>query len=123
VAEAAPSLGWTTSAALGVSLAQGNSENLAVTASYDTAYRTTENEWFLNGAYTFGESGGETSSDALRIGTRFNRLFSDRLYGGFGVDFLRDDLAEVDYRVSLSPVLGYYAVKNDVASLAFETGL
>lgn len=115
-------LGWTTSAALGISLAQGNAENLSVTASYDTAYRTKTDEWFFNGAYTFGETDGEKAADALRIGSRYNRLFTDRLFGSIGGDFLRDEIAEVDYRFTVAPTLGYYVVKAPTASLSFEAG-
>ena len=117
-----PAKGWTTTAAVGVSLAKGNADSLAATFAYDTAYRTVTDEWFLTGSYLYGENDGATASDALRVGTRYNRLFSDRFYGGAGVDFLRDAIAEVDYRFTTSLVGGYYLFKNDRASLALEVG-
>ena len=115
-------LGWTTTAALGVSLAQGNSDNLSATLSYDSAYRTATDEFFLNGSYTYGENDGESSVDALRVGTRYNRLLSERLYVGAGVDYLRDDIADLTYRITGTAYAGYYVIKNDTMSLAFEAG-
>ena len=122
---AAPSVdakGWTTTASLGLSLAQGNSDNLQVSVGYDSVYRTEADEFFLNGLYSFGQDDGDTSADALRLGTRYNRLLNDHLYAGVGVDYLRDDVADLGYRVSATAVAGYYVIKLDEMSLAFEVG-
>ncbi len=119
---AAAALGWTTTAALGVSLAQGNSESVLTNIAYDTAYRTATDEFYLSGSYSFGEVNGETSVDALRAGTRYNRLLTDRFYVGGGVDYLRDDIADLAYRFTGTAYLGYYAIKSDKVSLAFEGG-
>lgn len=115
-------MGWTTTASLGLSLAQGNSENLQASFGYDSAFRTSTNEFFLNGLYSYAQDNGDTSADALRLGTRYNRLLNDRLYVGGGVDYLRDDLADVSYRVTGAAVAGYYVLKSDEISLAFEAG-
>ena len=119
---AVAALGWTTTAALGVSLAQGNAESLLANVSYDTVYRTSTDEFFLNGTYAFGENDGERSVDSLRVGTRYNRLLSDRVYVGGGVDYLRDDIADLDFRLTGTAYAGYYVIKNDTMSLAFEGG-
>lgn len=122
---AAPSVaaqGWTTTAALGFSLAEGNSDKLGVSLGYDSAYRTANDEFFLNGSYTYGEDDGNSSANALRLGTRYNRLLSDRLYVGGGVDYLRDDIADLSYRVTGAAVAGYYVIKSDEVSLSFEAG-
>lgn len=122
VAPDVAAMGWTTSASLGLSMAQGNSENLQATVGYDSAYRTSTDEFFLNGLYSFGQNDGNTSADALRLGSRYNRLLSDRLYAGVGVDYLRDDVADLGYRVTGAAVAGYYVIKSDEMSLAFEAG-
>ena len=115
-------MGWTTTASLGVSAAQGNSDTLQVSAGYDTAYRTATDEIFFNGLYSFGESDGDKSTDALQLGARYNRLLTDRFYVGGGVDYLRDDIANLDYRVTAVAYAGYYVIKNDQISLSFEGG-
>ena len=122
VAPEAAAMGWTTTASLGLSSAQGNSDTLQASLGYDTAYRTATDEWFLNALYSFGEDDGDKSTDALRVGTRYNRLLTDRFYLGGGVDYLRDDIADIDYRVTAVGYAGYYVIKNDRVSLSFEGG-
>ena len=116
------SIGWTSSAALGVSLAKGNADSLQATLSFDSAYRTSINELFFNGVYNYGENSDETAVDALRLGTRYNRLLSEKTYVGVGGEFFRDDVARLSYRTNGSAYVGHYIVKNEKVSLAFEGG-
>ena len=51
-----------------------------------------------------------------------NRLFSERFFGYFRLEGLRDTVADIDYRISTSPGLGYYFVKNATTSLRAEIG-
>jgi len=103
-------LGWTTTAALGVSLAQGNSDSLQASLAYNTAYRTATDEFFFDLGYSYGENDGDTSADALSANVRYNRLLTDRLYAGVGTGYLRDDIAEVAYRFTPNALLGYYLI-------------
>lgn len=119
---AEPLMGWTTTAALGLSLAKGNSDTLQANLSYDSAYRADENELFLNGSYTFGEDDGSTSADALRAAAQYNRLLSSRVFVGASASYLRDDLADVDYRLTPAATLGYYLIKNEDLALSLEGG-
>lgn len=119
---AEPLLGWTTTAALGLSLAKGNSDSLQATATVDSAYRQAKRELFLNGSYTFGEDDGETSADALRASVQYNRLLSSRLFLGASTSYLRDELAAVDYRLTPAATLGYYLIKNEDLTLSLEGG-
>ncbi len=115
-------LGWSSTASLGLSLAEGNADNFNLTIAADSAYREENQELFLAGAYTFSEDSGETSTDALRASAQYNRLVSDRVYYGSGVSFLRDDIADIAYRVTPTVIAGYYLVKNDEMTLSFEAG-
>lgn len=116
-------MGWTTTAALGLTLASGNADNLQANLSYDTAFRASTHEFFANGSYSLGQNNGETAIDALRLGTRFNRLLSERFYFGAGLDYLRDDIADLSYRVAGNAYAGRYFLKNETMSLAFEGGV
>jgi putative salt-induced outer membrane protein YdiY len=49
-------------------------------------------------------------------------LFNQRLYGGLRVEGLYDKIADVDYRFTISPLLGYYIIKDPATSLAVEAG-
>lgn len=117
-----PAMGWVTTAALGLSLAKGNSDSLQASLAYDTAFRSSSNEFFLNAAYSYGQVDGTTASDALAASIRYNRLLTDRFYVGGGVGYLRDDIAQVSYRLTPNALLGYYLIKNDRMTLAVEGG-
>ena len=115
-------LGWVTTASLGINVAQGNADNITVSLGFDSAYRTATDEFFFNALYAFGETDGERAADALRLGSRYNRLLSDRFYVGGQLDGLRDEVAELEYRIMATAIAGYYVVKNDKMTLAFEAG-
>lgn len=117
-----PSQGWSSTAALGLSLAKGNSDNLTANAVIETAYREERNELFANLAFNFAEDNGATSIDNIRAAIQYNRLLNDRLYAGFGSGYLRDQIADVSYRFTPAAVLGYYVLKNDKVNLSFEAG-
>jgi len=124
-ADAAPEaiqLGWSSSASLGLAVAQGNADNVTVTIAADSAYREVSRELFLAGAYTYSEDSGDTSADALRASAQYNYLLSDRRFVGTSVGFLRDDIADVAYRVTPAVTYGYYLVKNDEMTLSLEAG-
>ena len=53
---------------------------------------------------------------------QYNRLFSDRIYAFARVEARHDDLADLAYRVALSPGAGYYLIKKTNMDLCFEAG-
>ena len=119
---AAAAMGWTNTAAIGFALNSGNSDNMLVTGAYDAAFRSTGNEALFNVFGGYGETDSATSTQLLRAAAQYNRLFSERCFGGLGIGFLYDDIAEVDYRLSPAATAGYYLVKNDAATLSVEAG-
>jgi putative salt-induced outer membrane protein YdiY len=49
-------------------------------------------------------------------------LFTDRFYGALRLDGQYDGIAGIEYRFKVSPMAGYYLIKNDKMSLAAEAG-
>lgn len=117
---------WETTAALGATLTRGNSDTFLGTLSLDTKRKWAKDEAALgiSGGYGETEVNDETekNTEYVRGFGQYNRLFSERLYGGLRADAEYDGIAGVDYRVRISPLIGYYAVKNARTSLAFEAG-
>lgn len=70
--------------------------------------------------YLYAESNSKSDADVFRAVTQYNWLFSQRAYVGLGTNFLSHAIADVDYRLSLNPTLGYTLYKNDRAKLAVE---
>ncbi len=117
---------WDTTAAAALTLTRGNSESFLVTLSLDTKRKWARDELAFGVAGGYGES---TVNDVNTKNTEFingfgqyNHLFTERFYGGLRVDAGYDGIAGVDYRVKVSPLVGYYLIKNDKMSLGVEAG-
>ena len=117
---------WDTTAAAALTLTRGNSETLLVTLGLET-----KRKWERDEA-AFGISGGYGDSTANNVYTKntefiqgygqYNHLFSDRFYGALRLDGQYDGIAGIEYRFKLSPIAGYYFIKNDKMTLAGEAG-
>lgn len=107
---------------LGVTLTRGNSETLLASLGYTVIKETPENEYLANIFYTYGEDTGEVTNDEILAAAAWKHLFNDRFYGGVRATFRADSLADIDYRAQISPVLGYFFLKDDKVSLSVEAG-
>lgn len=119
---------WEKSVSVGLTLTRGNSETLLATANILAAKRWEHNELSLgvDGAYGETKLPGATNStknaESLHGFIQYNRLFTERLYGFGRVDALHDAVADVEYRLTLSPGAGYYFIKNERTKLSAEVG-
>jgi putative salt-induced outer membrane protein YdiY len=121
---------WDTTVAAGVTLTRGNSETLLGTLTVNSKRKTAIDEVLLGAAVAYGESTverngrDETDKTAASVSAngQYNRSFTERWYGGLRVDFLHDAIAEVKYRATVSPLVGYYAIKQPKTTLKFEAG-
>lgn len=125
-ADRAPSpiaaMGWSSSAAIGYSLASGNADSGTATAMFDSAYRAPKDELFLSAAANYAQNNGATSIDNIRAAAQYNHLLGSRYFVGAGVGYLRDDLADLAYRFTPAAVGGIYLLKNEVSTLSLEAG-
>lgn len=130
---------WDSSIAVGMTLTRGNSETFLSTLTFKAVRKTTNNEVLLGATGSYGESTTEetfvkadgttgkrdtskrTAANAAAY-AQFNHLFTERFYGGGRVDFVHDAIADLKYRVTVSPLAGYYVIKNPAAKLSFELG-
>jgi putative salt-induced outer membrane protein YdiY len=126
---------WESSAAAGVTLTKGNSDTFLGTLSLSAVRKAERDEVLLGASATYGTTEQEitlptgvtieedetTTANANAFG-QYNHLFTDRFYGGIRLDLLHDAVADVKYRATLSPLVGYYLIKNPTTRLAVEAG-
>jgi putative salt-induced outer membrane protein YdiY len=130
---------WETSAAAGLTLTRGNSETLLGNLTLNSSRKWPRDEVLLGASATYGEQTTEqqlekqdgtkipkdvketTTANAGGFG-QYNHLFTDEFYGGLRLSALHDSIADVEYRVTISPLVGYYVIKNPKTQLAFEAG-
>jgi len=113
---------WEKSAALGLTLTEGNSDTLLVTANVLAARKGERNEISLGADGTYGENNDVKNNETLHGFVQYNRLFTDRFYGYARLDGLHDAIADVEYRFTFSPGVGYYFIKNERTRLSAEAG-
>ncbi|RME95777.1 MAG: DUF481 domain-containing protein, partial [Verrucomicrobia bacterium] len=117
-----PAPTWKTSAAIGATLTRGNSDTLTVNGTIDSVRKWAQNEAAAGFSVTYGETDDQETANNMAAYGQYNRLFSERFFAYGRVDFLRDILADIDYRIGLSPGAGYYFLKDDKFTLAGEVG-
>ena len=126
-----PKSHWENVASADLTLTRGNSENFMATVSLNSKAKWDKDELLLGAGAGYGETKTETptggkettkTADYLRGFGQWNHLFSPRLYGGLRIDGLHDDIADVNYRFTFSPLAGYYVVKEPNTLLGVEIG-
>jgi len=121
---------WESVVAAGVTLTRGNSRNFLGTASLNTAKKWRSDELLLGANGGYGETTATVSgtnitsktADYLKGSAQWNHLFSERLYGGLRLNAEHDDIAQVNYRLTVSPLAGYYFLKRTNTFLSGEVG-
>jgi len=120
--EPPPKPKWNSTATAGLTLTSGNSETLLATASIGSEKKWDRNEVALGLGGGYGEQDDEKNVEILHGFGQYNRLFTDRWFGLVRADALHDAIADVEYRVTLSPGVGYYFIKNKTTFLRGEVG-
>ncbi len=122
---------WETTAAAGLTLTRGNSKTLLGTVNVDTKNKGASDEILLGAAGAYGENtvdiGKSTEKKQKTVNSisaygQYNHSFSEDWYGGIRADFIHDEIADLAYRFTISPLVGYYAIKKPMTTLKFEAG-
>ena len=119
---------WDKTLLFGLNITGGNSNTSLVNGKVAVARDYESNIWnfSLGGAYSQQESKtsgeDETTQNNVNAEGSYKRLFDEVYYGGFTTKFLYDEIADVDYRVTLKPGLGMFLVREDDVKLSVEGG-
>jgi len=117
---------WESSASAGLTLTRGNSDTFLGTLALGTGKKWDQNELTLGADATYGttkQNGvNDTTAESLHGFGQYNRLFTERWYGYARVEALHDGVADINYRVTFSPGVGYYFIKQKTTDLCAEVG-
>jgi putative salt-induced outer membrane protein YdiY len=113
---------WDRSVALGLAVAAGNSDSMQFNAAVKAEKIWQRDEWRLGLTGTYGKTDGEVANEQLRAIAQYKWLGSERWYATAVADGLRDAVANIEYRWSIGPGLGYYFIKSDKTRLSGEVG-
>jgi putative salt-induced outer membrane protein YdiY len=113
---------WETTAGLGVSVTDGNSDTLLFTVNALTLRKWDHSEFSAGVDGGYGENDNERNVGFVKGYAQYNYLFTERWYAFGRVEALHDAVADIRYRIPLSVGVGYYFIKNDRMTLSAEAG-
>lgn len=113
---------WDLSTNFGFNLANGNSDNLLLTAGAQANRDIDDDSYNLGFNGAVGEQDGEDTQRYIRGDAGYKHLLDDRMYLGFSLAYLSDEIANVDYRLFINPALGYYLIRTDETKFNVEAG-
>jgi uncharacterized protein DUF481 len=131
VTNAPPKPHWESVAAADLALTRGNSESFLATVSLNSVRKWTDNEILLGAGAGYGDNTAkdvngnkvtDKTQDFLKGYGQWNHLFTERLYAGIRAEGLHDDIADINYRFTISPLAGYYLIKQTNTFLSAEVG-
>jgi len=114
---------WESSASAGLTLTKGNSDTLLLTTKLQTQRKMPVNEYKFDLDGTYGKTAGVKSTETLHGDAQWNHLFTERFFGYVRAEGLHDAIANVRYRFTVGPGLGYYLIKDKETTLAVEGGV
>lgn len=126
-----PKKGWETTAAAGLTLTRGTHDTFLATAGLNTMRKWERAEAALGISGGYGEDTDKSfgtnkptviNNNFIQGYAQYNYLFTERFYGGVRLDGAFDGIANLDYRITLTPLVGYYFIKNAKTTLAVEVG-
>jgi putative salt-induced outer membrane protein YdiY len=113
---------WDVTGNAGFSMTSGNSDTLLATAGIlaSRKWETSNLDLGLNGAY--GETENERNVQTLRGFGQYDHDITERTFWYGRAELLHDGIADIEYRLTLSPGAGYYFIKKDRMFLRGEVG-
>lgn len=118
----APEQKWETTAAAGLSMTRGNSHTILTTLGLDTKRKFDKDEALAGISGGYGKSQGVRNTDFVQAYGQYNHMLGERLYGGLRVDGNHDGISRLAYRFRVSPLIGYFLIKEDKTHLSIEAG-
>ena len=131
VTNAPPKPHWESVASADATLTRGNSKTFLGTITINSTRKSASDEILLGGSAGYGETttkqsnGSELTTetaDFLKGFAQYNHLFTERLYAGLRLEGLHDNIADINYRFTVSPLAGYYFLKHTNTFLSAEVG-
>ena len=113
---------WHGKGDVGLTLATGNAESFRATAGLEVSRDLGNWEARGRASFLYGQDDGASSSERLESSFQLNHRQGNRLYTGITGEFLHDPLAGIDWRVGVTPLLGWRAVEAERLKLHLEIG-
>lgn len=88
-----------------------------------TAALSTTESIKAKGSILYSENEENTSANKYNMELDYNHMINEKLYSYMGINYLKDELSDYDYRLNIGPGLGYKIFENEVQTLDIQAGL
>ena len=113
---------WDNQITIGFNKTQGNSDTSLFVGGIKSVYDKDKDLVRLEAEHSLGENDDETNVDYSNALAEYKHILTDLFYYGYGASARRDEIADVRYRATIDPVLGYYLLKDEIKSFNIEAG-
>jgi putative salt-induced outer membrane protein YdiY len=135
-AAAPPVKPWQNKITAGLTYADGNNESLQAMLSAESKRKWEHDDLTIYGQFGYGWTQDQIHRDAVTDAPadkitsenyvfgniQWNHLFTPKWYGGLRASARHDEVADLQYRFTVSPLAGYYIIKTDKDTLNVEAG-
>lgn len=114
--------GWKSTLDFGGVYRDGNSDVVNLRGSWEAEKEEDLDTWLLGLEGAYGKANGILDTRWGRGYGEWNRELSGPWYTGLYGEVLHDEPADLDYRATINPLLGYVVWEEDKSSLVLEAG-
>ncbi|MCG3147620.1 MAG: hypothetical protein PCFJNLEI_01060 [Verrucomicrobiae bacterium] len=113
---------WERTIAVGISMVTGNTDSSLFNAAVKGEKIWKADELRLGASGAYGKNDGDVATEVLLGFAQYKHLFSERWYGALTADAIHDSIANVEYRLTIGPALGYFLIKKEMTRWTIEAG-
>ena len=71
----------------------------------------------------YSENDENTSANKYNIELDYNHMINEKLYSYMGINYIKDQLSDYDYRLNIGPGLGYKLLEDEIQTIDIQGGL
>ena len=75
------------------------------------------------GSILYSESDENTSANKYNVELDYNQMINEKLYSYMGINYIKDQLSDYDYRLNIGPGLGYKFLEDEIQTIDIQGGL
>ena len=75
------------------------------------------------GSILYSESDENTSANKYNVELDYNHMINKKLYSYMGINYIKDQLSDYDYRLNIGPGLGYKLLEDEIQTIDIQGGL
>ena len=102
----------------------GNSNTSTFSAKLEATTKIDEDSNFrAKGSVLYSENDENTSANKYNIELDYNHMINEKLYSYMGINYIKDELSDYDYRLNMGPGLGYKLIEDEIQTVDIQGGL